>query len=539
MSATDAHSNSSCHCDDDPDDRLDTRLADAERSLLAAQHRLNLLRQREGSNAREHNARRLNAILPPELLLRVVRHIVAENPRAGPKLAAVCTSFRNIIHASPDLWQRIHITQHDPDPAEIARVYVARSGRRSFEVTLHLFAAEDPTLRGSEDTEREVAALHERLSEAREVLGRARSHPAPDEWPLALEAALQELHAYKTRATAAANWDASLARAMRILFSDFERCVRFEFRSTRRRPTELVADHIQSANAPRLRELVLHVDSNCRLPPIAPRHAPVLALADIQGVLADPVPRFSGLSQLRVVNGTFNAPSTPLAPLLGLLNANPDLQELCLQPLIPHPLPLPSASLPHVSLPRLTRLHLTHNARLERLMSHLSLPALAELTLAVQPGCNSAQLRPIFQGAPYPALHTLRLANLYVRGTTDLTSTLRQLATLRKLSISESTLCESVLRALADPNCCPLLEELVLDRCDGIALGAVMEIWRTRGDPLGARSSSPTDPGKEFRRAKDVQLNGSSHGTLRSLVVRNSSAPLADMELGEGVQVGV
>lgn len=284
----------SCFCgapDSDDDHRLDIRVADAERAVVAAQHKLHLLRQREDSNAREHNSRRLHALLPPELLHQVARYVVAENPRAAPKLAAVCTSFRDIIHSSPDLWQHIHITQHDPDPAEIAQVYVDRSAGRPLSVTLRLFAAGDPTTRGSEDAERDIATLHERLSEARDVLGR-RSHPAPDEWPPVLEAALLELQAYKARATAAAEWDASLARAMDIIFAEFHRCVGFEFRSTRRRPTELVADHIQTVDAPMLRELVLHLDPAPRLPAVTPRRAPALSLVDIQGVVADTLPRF-------------------------------------------------------------------------------------------------------------------------------------------------------------------------------------------------------------------------------------------------------
>lgn len=265
-------------------------LADAERALEHAHHRVQLLQQRKDSNAREHNARRLHAILPPELLLHVARYVVAESPRAAPKLAAICTSFRDIIYASPDLWQRIHISHNDRDPAAIARAYVARSARHPLAISLRLFAADDPTTRGTEDDEREVATLYERLSEAREVLGRARSHPAPHEWPPALEAALTELAAYKARATAAADWDASLTSAMSLLFAQFDRCVRFEFRSTRRRPTEFVADHIQTVHAPVLRDLVLHVDPSCRLPPIVPHHAPLLTSADIQGVLAEPVP---------------------------------------------------------------------------------------------------------------------------------------------------------------------------------------------------------------------------------------------------------
>ncbi|CCO28206.1 hypothetical protein BN14_02199 [Rhizoctonia solani AG-1 IB] len=98
---------------------LNDTLQDAESSLVAAQNRLELVRRRDGSSAREHNTRRLYTILPPELLLHVARYVVADNPRAAPKLAAICTAFRDIINNSPDLWQRIYITQRDTHPAEI------------------------------------------------------------------------------------------------------------------------------------------------------------------------------------------------------------------------------------------------------------------------------------------------------------------------------------------------------------------------------------------------------------------------------------
>lgn len=266
------------------------------------------------------------------------------------------------------------------------------------------------------------------------------------------------------------------------------------------------------------------------------------------------------MSQLRVVNGTFDAPATPLAPLLSLLRANPDLEELCLQPLIPHTMPLPSTTPTRLSLPRLKRLHLIHNARVERLMNHIHLPALTELTLAVQPGCHSAPLRSIFQAVPYPALHTLRLTNIYLRSpTSDLAVSLRQLGTLRKLYISESILCESVLSTLADPEYCPLLEELVFDRCDGITHDVIRNIWRARGGRTSVNrgtsgqlklgngvglSPQPRHLGADVRRSTsntgngaEIQMNSSGKGTLRSLVVRNSSTPLADVELGESVRM--
>lgn len=278
--------------------RADTdldQLADAERALVAAQARVNALRQRENAKvrvAKEHNIRQL-WLLPAELLLLVARFVVADNPRAVTRLAAICTSWRDVVHASPDLWQRIRITERDKVPADIARAYIARSANRPLDIELKLFAADDSATRGSDETERELATVVERLAEAREVLSRSRSHPAPTEWPPVLEATLQELYAFKTRATAASEWDASLASAMQILCAELPRCVRFRFQSARRRPTELVAEHIQAANAPLLRELVLHLDPACRLGPISCRHAPALVAADLQGVLADPVPRFA------------------------------------------------------------------------------------------------------------------------------------------------------------------------------------------------------------------------------------------------------
>lgn len=516
------------------------QLADAERALVAAQTRLAALRQREDAKARaakEHNARQL-WFLPAELLLQVARIVVADNPRAITRLAAISTSWRDVVHASPDLWQRIRITQRDKAPADIARAYVARSANRPLDIELRLFAADDPATRGPDDSERELAAVLERLAEAREVLGRSRSHPAPIEWPPVLEATLQELCAFKTSATAASEWDASLASAMQILCDELPRCVSFRFQSTRRRPTELIAEHIQAASAPLLRDLVLHLDPACRLGPISCRHAPGLVAADLQGVLADPVPRFTGLRKLRLVNGTFNAPPTALAPLLALLRANPNLEELSLQPLIPHTfLPLQHPRVPSsnalVSLPRLTRLHLIHNSRLDRFLLQLHLPALTHLTLDVQAGSPDPLLYPIFQGAPYPDLHTLRLANIFIRAPLherDLTSTLRQLSSLRSLAFSESTLCDGMLRALSDPECCPLLEELLFERCEGIAQDAVLEIWRGRGSgPRGL------DIGRESRRTRssDVRVN---QGTLRTLVVRSSSTPLTDMQLGEAAR---
>lgn len=532
------------------------QLVDAERALVVAQSRVTALRQREDAKARaakEHNVRQL-WFLPAELLLQVARIVVADSPRAVTRLAAICTSWRDVVHASPDLWQRIRITQRDKAPADIARAYVARSAHRPLDIELRLFAADDPATRGPDDSERELAAVLERLAEARDVLGRARSHPAPTEWPPVLEATLQELCAFKTRATAASEWDASLASAMQILCDQLPRCVSFRFQSTRRRPTELVAEHIQAASAPLLRDLVLHLDPTCRLGPISCRHAPALATADLQGVLADPVPRFtlvvsfvpqsrltlcSGLRKLRIVNGTFNAPPTALAPLLALLRANPNLEELCLQPLIPHTfIPLPNARVPSpnalVSLPRLTRLHLIHNSRLDRFLLQLNLPALTHLTLVVQTGAPGPLFNPIFQGAPYPNLHTLRLANIYIRAPLherDLLSTLRQLSTLRTLSISESTLCDSMLRALSDPECCPLLEELVFERCEGIAHDTVLEIWRAR-----ASGVQGLDVGREIRRTRSTDIRVTNNGTLRSLVVRSSSTPLADMQLGESAR---
>lgn len=225
--------------------------------------------------------------------------------------------------------------------------------------------------------------------------------------------------------------------------------------------------------------------------------------------------------------------------MLALLRANPDLEDLCLQPLIPHTFPLPIARVltpsTLVSLPRLQRLHLIHNARLDRFLMQLHLPALTHLTLDVQTGSPGPLLHPIFQGAPYPALHTLRLANIFIRAPSherDLMSTLRDLSTLRSLTICESIVCDSMLRALADPECCPLLEELLFERCEGIAHDTVLEIWRARGSGGHGRG---LDVGRELRRTRssDVRV---SQGTLRSLVVRNSSTPLADMQLGDGVR---
>ncbi|KAG8724232.1 hypothetical protein FRC12_024341 [Ceratobasidium sp. 428] len=124
--------------------------------------------------------------------------------------------------------------------------------------------------------------------------------------------------------------------------------------------------------------------------------------------------------------------------------------------------------------------------------------------------------------------------------------------------ICESTLCESMLRALSDPNCCPLLEELLFEKCEGIAQDAVLEIWCARGMATSGPSAG-VRPGRASRRSTrgttfqtplvdgdgalvDVRMadcvvspstSSRSSGTLRSLVVRNSSTPLADMQLGE------
>ncbi|KAG9120051.1 hypothetical protein FRC07_004619 [Ceratobasidium sp. 392] len=536
-----------CACSDDDHD-----VCDAESAVLAAQQRLDRLRSREHAKARA--AREANfrlQPLPSELVLHVARIVAAENPRAVTRIAAVCTSFRDVVYASPELWQRISITQRDMNPDDIARAYVARSARRPLDVELRLFAADDPATRGPDDAERELATVLERLAEARDLLGRARSHPAANEWSPVLEATLQELIAFKTRATASTDWEIAFDNCLQILFAESPRLVRFEFRSTRRKPTELVAHYVQAANTPLLRELVLHLDPACRFGPLAPRHAPALVSADLQGVLPDPAPAFTGLRNLSLVNGTFSAPATALAPLLALLRANPDLEDLRLQPLIPPAFPtlasLTTSPAALVSLPRLSRLHLIHNSRLDRFLMQLRLPALTNLTLAIQTGSPGPLLCPIFQGVPYPELHTLRLVNLYIRAPAherDLTTTLKQLATLRTLTISESTLCESMLRALADPTCCPLLEELLFERCEGIAQDAVLDIWAKRGaGPTTIRTGRGTTRPTTRRSTFQTPLNGANDdgdvrmgGTLRWLVVRNSSTPLADMQLGERVR---
>lgn len=521
---------------------LNDTLQAAESSLVAAQKRLERVRYRDVTLDREDNARRLRNILPPELLLHVARYVVAENPRAGPKLAAICTTFRDIIYNSPDLWQRIYITQRDPDPAEIVGVYIQRSAQRPLDISLQIFAANDPETPRHDDSERDLGSLYERLTEARDSL-RGRSHPPPDEWPDPLDALLKELTAYKAHATAAHEWNISLASAVDLIFNEFHRCARFEFMSTRRRPTELVADHIREASAPILRSLVLHVDPNCRLPPVAPQHAPMLDSADVQGVLVEPVPHFSGLRQLRLVNGTFEAPATPLHCILSLLRANPKLEDLCLQPSLPLATPSTTHTSPDLSLSDLSRLHLTHNVRLERLMQHLRLPALTELTLSLQAGSRPAPLRTIFQGQPYPKLQTLHLNNLFVHpASQDLISALRQLTTLRKLVISDSNLSENVLRALSDPECCPALEELVFEKCEGITEERVFSIWNARENHSLGRS--PDSRRVELRRPSSASSTSSGDELsstcgmdpistgLRLLVVRNSSAPLADIQLG-------
>ncbi|KAG8744578.1 hypothetical protein FRC10_009914 [Ceratobasidium sp. 414] len=533
-----SHGDDWCGCDSDDDHDL----RDAEQALLAAQQRLDRLRGREHAKARA--ARDANfrlQPLPSELILQVTRIVVADNPRAVTRIAAVCTSFRDIVYASPELWQRIVITQRDTRPDDIARAYVARSARRPLDIELKLFAAEDPATRGPDDAERELATVLERLAEARDLLGRARSHPVVNDWPPVLEATLQELIAFRTRATASIDWEVAFDNCLQILFAEAARFVRFEFRSARRKPTELVADYVRGANTPLLHELVLHLDPACRFGPLAPHHAPALGCADLQGVLSDPVPAFTGLRKLSLVNGTFNAPATALAPLLALLRANPDIEDLRLQPLIPHTFPTLAVGLianpaSLVSLPRLTRLHLIHNSRLDRFLLQLRLPALTHLTLATQTGSPGPLLCPIFQGVPYPELQTLRLVNLYIRAPAherDLTATLKQLATLRTLMICESTLCESMLRALSDPNCCPLLEELLFERCEGIAQDAVLEIWRARGASGRLGRGSRRLRGSTFQTNDDGDVRMADKGTLRSLVVRNSSTPLADMQLGE------
>ncbi|CUA69361.1 hypothetical protein RSOLAG22IIIB_03884 [Rhizoctonia solani] len=520
---------------------LNDTLQAAESSLVAAQKRLERVRYRDVTLDREHNARRLRNILPPELLLHVARYLVAENPRAALKLAAVCTTFRDIMYNSPDLWQRIHITQRDPDPAEFVRVYIQRSAQRPLDISMHIFAAKDPETPRHDDTERDIGSLYERLSEARDSL-RGRSHPAPDEWPDSLDTLLRELTTYKAHATAAHEWNISLADAVDLIFNEFHRCARFEFMSTRRRPTELVADHIREARAPILRSLVLHVDPNCRLPPVAPQDAPLLDSADVQGVLVEPVPHFSGLRQLRLVNGTFDAPSTPLHCIISLLRANPNIEDLCLQPYLPLATPSTSHNSPDLFLPYLNRLHLTHNGRLDRLMQQLRLPALTELTLSLQAGSRPASLRTIFQGQPYPNLETLHLNNLFVHhASQDLVAALRQLSTLRKLTISDSNLSENVLRALSDPECCPALEELVFEKCEGITQERVYSIWHARENHSLGRS--PDSRHVELRRPSSASStsSGDELGSafsiepvsigLRLLIVRNSSAPLADIQL--------
>ncbi|QRW16223.1 F-box-like protein [Rhizoctonia solani] len=530
---------------------LNDTVQDAESSLAAAQKRLELVRRRDGSSAREHNTRRLHTILPPELLLHVARYVVADNPRAAPKLAAICTAFRDIIHSTPDLWQRIYITQRDTDPAEIVHAYVQRSAQRHLDISLRIFAVDDPATPGYDDSERDIGNLYERLTEARESL-RGRSHPSPDEWPPALETLLNELHAFKSRAITVAEWDSSLARAVDIIFNQFHRCIRFEFLSTRRRPTELIADRIRETSAPKLRDLVLHVDPSCRLPPVAPRDAPMLASADVQGVLVSPVPPFrlvlpfisqgpshtppSGLRQLRLVNGTFEAPATPLTSILSLLGANPELEELSLQPNIPLPAPSTTHACANISLPHLSRLRLTHNVRLERLMQILQLPALTELTLSLQAGSRPAPLRTIFQGQPYPKLQMLHLNNIFVHAaSTDLVTALRHLNTLRKLVISDSILSENVLRTLSDPECCPALEELLFEKCEGITEEGILGIWNARESHQLGRS--PGSRRIELCRSSSTSSTSSGDtelGTgLRLLVVRNSSAPLADIQFGE------
>ncbi|CAE6395284.1 unnamed protein product [Rhizoctonia solani] len=528
-----------CQCARGSDDLdaysvLNDTLQDAESSLAAAQKRLELVRRRDGSSAREHNTRRLHTILPPELLLHVARYVVADNPRAAPKLAAICTAFRDIIYSSPDLWQRIYITQKDTDPAEIVRAYIERSSQRPLDISLRIFAANDPATPGCDDSEHDFGSLYDRLGEARESL-RGRSHPPPDEWPPALESLFSELHALKSRATTAAEWDFSLAHAINTIFDQFHRCIRFEFVSTRKRPTELVADHIREASAPILRDLVLHVDPNCRLPPVAPRDAPVLDSADVQGVLVAPVPPFSGLRQLRLVNGTFEAPATPLANILSLLGANPELEDLSLQPNIPFSsVPSTTHTSANLLLPYLSRLRLMHNVRLEQLMKILQLPALTELTLSLQAGSRPASLRSIFQGEPYPKLQTLHLNNLFVHPTSmDLVTALKHLNTLRKLIISDSVLSEHVLRTLSNPECCPVLEELLFEKCEGITQDGILKIWNARENHPAGRS--PDSKRIELCRSSSTSSSSSS-GTelstgLRRLVVRNSSAPLADIQL--------
>ncbi|QRV72983.1 F-box-like protein [Ceratobasidium sp. AG-Ba] len=488
-----------CSCDDDED------LHDAQHALHVAEQRLQRIVKGEQAKARAAREANLRVQrLPAELLLLVARIVAIDNPRSVTRLAAVCTSFRDV---------------------------------------------EDPATRGPDDAERELATVLERLSEARDLLARTRPHPVPNEWPPVLEATLQELIAFKARTTASTDWELSFGNCLQLIFGQSARLLRFEFRSTRRKPTEIVADYIRNAETPILRELVLHLDPSCRFAPLAPRHAPMLVSADLQGVLSDPVPLFTGLRNLSLVNGTFNAPPTALAPLLALLRANPEIEDLRLQPLIPHTFPASSVGRINsptslVSLPRLSRLHLIHNSRLDRFLLQLRLPALTHLTLAIQTGAPGPLLSPIFQGIPYPELNTLRLVNLFIRAPAherDLTATLKQLGTLRTLAISESSLCESMLQALADPECCPLLEELLFERCEGITQDAVLDIWRARGAANGAPNSGMgrgprRTRGSGSQTAHDGDVRMAERGTLRSLIVRESSTPLADMQLGECIR---
>jgi hypothetical protein len=297
--------------DDWPDANDDDHnLVHAESAVASAHLRVQRLHSREQAiarAAREANFR--TQPLPSELLLQVARIVVAENPRAVTGIAAVCTSFRDIgtsvrvpfipfincfpVYSSPELWQRLVITQRDAYPADMARAYVARSARRPLDIELRLFAADDPATRGPDDAERELATVLERLAEARDLLGRARSHPATNEWHPVLEATLQELTAFKTRATASTDWEISFDKCLQILFAEASRFVRLEFRSARRRPTELVAHYVRAANTPLLRELVLHLDPSCGFGPLTCRHAPALVSADLQGVVSDPVPTFT------------------------------------------------------------------------------------------------------------------------------------------------------------------------------------------------------------------------------------------------------
>jgi hypothetical protein len=244
----------------------------------------------------------------------------------------------------------------------------------------------------------------------------------------------------------------------------------------------------------------------------------------------------SGLRQLRLVNGTFEFPATPLTSILSLLGANPELEDLSLQPNIPLHLPSTTHTSANVSLPYLSRLRLTHNVRLERLMQTLQLPALTELTLSLQAGSRPAPLRTIFQGQPYPRLQMLHLNNLFVHPSSmDLVTALKHLSTLRKLVISDSILSENVLHTLSDPECCPMLEELLFEKCEGITQDSILNIWNARENHPAGRS---TDSKRiELCRSSSTSSTSSSDtelGTgLRLLVVRNSSAPLADIQLGQ------